>query len=116
MKIRRTVLVCMIGLFSWAIAGGVAVVLRTVGIYSGACEKLGGFPGVLQAAGFVPSGTCKFELDDGKDKRKQKDRDKNKEKHCPLRECTVDGKKGNCVEETSGGEPVCVCRPKKISR
>jgi len=110
MKIRRTILVCMIGLFSWGLAGGVAAVLRTIGIYSGACEKLSGFPGVLQAAGFVPSGTCKLEPDDGKDK------DKDKKKHCLPGECTVNGKKGTCVEEGSGDGAVCVCRPKKISR
>ena len=76
MKIRRTILVCMIGLFSWGLAGGVAAVLRTIGIYSGACEKLSGFPGVLQAAGFVPSGTCKFEPDNDQDKDKDKDKDR----------------------------------------
>lgn len=115
MKIRRTILVCMIGLFSWGLAGGVAAVLRTIGIYSGACEKLSGFPGVLQAAGFVPSGTCKFEPDTDQDKDKDH-KDKDKKKHCLPGECTVNGKKGTCVEEGSGDGAVCVCRPKKISR
>jgi|SRR5579859_510786 len=114
MRLRRTVLVCIVCLFSWGTASGVAVVLRTIGIYSGACEKLSGFPGVLQAAGFVPSGTCKFEPNN--DNGNDKDKDKDKEKHCPPRECAVDGKKGKCVEETSVSGPVCVCRPIKISR
>jgi hypothetical protein len=108
MRIRRTVLVCIVCLFSWGAASGVAVVLRTIGIYSGACEKLSGFPGVLQAAGFVPSGTCRFEPDN--------DNAQDKKKHCPPRECTFEGEKGKCVEEPSDSGPVCVCRPTKISR
>lgn len=119
MKIRRAVLVCMIGLFSWGLAGGVAVVLRTIGIYSGACEKLSGFPGVLQAAGFVPGGTCRFEFDDKNSEQvndKNKDKDKHRKKHCPPNECRVDGRKGECVEETHGRETVCFCKPVKVSR
>ena len=116
MKVRRTVLVCVIGLFSSGLAGGVAAVLRTIGIYDGACEKLSGFPGALQAAGFLHRGNCTLEPDEDKDREQDRDRDKRKKKHCPPNECTVNGKKGKCVEEFAGLEPACVCRPTKISR
>jgi len=104
MRVRRIVLVCFVCLFSLGAAGGVAAVLRTIGIYSGACEKLNAFPGVLQAAGFVPAGTCKFVTDT------------NSKRTCPPSACTVNGKKGKCVQETSGIQQVCVCREQTISR
>ncbi len=103
MRVRRTVLVCLVCLFSLGAAGGVAAVLRTIGIYSGACEKLSGFPGLLQAAAFVPAGTCSFVT-------------QNKKTTCPPNACTVDGKKGKCTEETSLSQQVCVCRVQTISR
>ena len=103
MRVRRTVLVCLVCLFSLGAAGGVAAVLRTIGIYSGACEKLSGFPGLLQAAAFVPAGNCQFVSSNNK-------------KTCPSNSCTVDGKKGKCTQETSGSQQVCVCRVQTTSR
>src|SRR5437879_517222 len=103
MRVRRTVLVCLVCLFSLGAAGGVAAVLRTIGIYSGACEKLSGFPGLLQAAAFVPAGTCQFVT-------------QNNKKTCPPSACTVDGVKGKCTLNTSVSPSTCVCKVQTTSR
>ena len=51
---------CLLGVLFLGLSSGAVLVARTINEYSGACEKLNGFPGMLQSAGFVPIGNCKF--------------------------------------------------------
>ena len=117
---KSIVICCFLCLFSWGVAGSVKYLAKTIGIYSGACEKLPGLPGVLQAAGFVPKGNCKFGDDDDKDEDSGKD--KGKKHQCPPSACkTDDGKKGTCTPDPSHlckrhHQPVCVCKVENVSR
>jgi hypothetical protein len=55
---------------------------------------------MLQSAGFVATGTCRFT-----------------EKKCDTGTiCKVDGKKGKCVLEVVNKKPECVCKPIRISK
>ena len=121
MKHYKSTIICtFLCLFSWGVASGVKYVAKTVGVYSGACEKLPGFPGVLQAAGFVPKGNCNFGDDDDKDADAKKD--KGKHHQCPPSACTTaSGKKGKCGPDSSHrckrhNDPVCVCQVVNVSR
>src|SRR5580700_8321194 len=99
---KRIVLYCLLGALFLGVASGAALVSHTVTMYSGACEKLNGFPGLLQSAGFVPRGEC--HMVEGK---------------CsdPVHNgCTVDGKKGHCVRQVTNAGAICVCVKDRISR
>jgi hypothetical protein len=113
-KFSKPLIVCsLVCLIFLGVASGAAFVLNTVQTYSGACEKLDGFPGMLQQVGFVPSGTCK--VDEGGDNGQRVDDGKHKK--CKQGDCTVDGKKGTCVEVSSDrGDTMCTCKVKNESR
>ncbi len=95
-------------LFLGASSGSVHV-FRTVSTYSGACASLGGFPGALQQAGFLPKGDCH---------NSKIDKD-----HCQHHACTVNGKPGFCAAAPRPGgdkdkdkdDYICVCKVNKIS-
>jgi hypothetical protein len=111
MKVNTKVLVCcIVCLVFVGVASGAAFVFKTVQTYSGACDKLDGFPGVLQEVGFVPKGDCKFVITD-----RNKDRDKD---DCPPHACEVKGKEGICTfaQRDETGKPSCFCKVKKVSR
>ena len=99
MRTRRMILISVICLLSLGAASGAAFTLRTIAMYSGACESLGGFPGLLQSAGFVPTGNCKL-----------------KGGECSTAACVVSGKKGHCVKVVTNKKAVCVCKPNRISK
>jgi hypothetical protein len=103
MKMHKTVVLFGLwGALFLGVSSGAAFVAHTVAMYSGACEELNGFPGLLQSAGFIPFGHCKWV--DGK---------------CPgprREECIVNGKRGHCVATWADGRHVCVCVKDKISR
>ena len=95
-------LFCLLGAMFFGVSGGAVLVAHTVSTYSGTCDKLDGFPGLLQSAGFVPVGNCKFI--NGK---------------CPgpaKEACAVNGKSGHCVAQVVNDHAVCICVKDKISR
>ena len=96
MRIRRTVLVSVICLFSLGAASGAVFTLRTIAMFSGACDKLDGFPGLLQSAGFVPGGKCRTTV---------------KGVCIVPQACEVNGKTGHCVKEVYNYKTYCVCKP-----
>jgi hypothetical protein len=103
MKTHKTaVMCCLLSALFLGVSSGAVLVIQTVQTYSGACEKLSGFPGVLQKAGFVPEGTCDTKV------RFRGD--------CRNHTCTVDGKAGHCVAEKANTGYVCVCKPNRPSR
>jgi hypothetical protein len=75
--------------------------MHTVAIYSGTCDKLDGFPGLLQSAGFLPIGNCKW---------------LNPHRCNTEEECRVNGKIGHCGVEVIDHKEFCVCKPKRISK
>ena len=102
MRTHRTTLWLSIALFL-GLSSGALLVARTIEAYSGACEKLDGFPGLLQAAGFVPLGHCKF----------------TNLGVCPgpkVEACVVNGKLGHCQETSIDGKKLCVCVKDRISK
>jgi hypothetical protein len=99
---RAVVLSCLFGALFVGASSGAVLVVRTVGEYSGACEKLDGFPGVLQAAGFLPHGDCRA--------------DPNGKRACPEHSCRADGKKGHCEAREVDKRFFCTCIPNRISR
>ena len=99
---KSIALCCLLGALFLGFSSGAAFVWHNVAKGRGACEKLDGFPGLLQAAGFVPSGNCR--LIDGK---------------CPTTSsgaCVVAGKPGHCVAELIDNKRLCVCVKDKMSR
>ena len=70
-------------------------------MYSGVCDALPGFPGMLQSAGFMPKGNCEF------DGRRQE---------CSDGPCKVNGKTGHCVKQVVLKKTTCVCEANKISK
>ena len=102
MKSHRTLFIgCIICLLFLGIAGR-AYVLQTVHTYSGACGKLHGLPGVLQKAGFLPSGNCK--VDPARN-------------DCTSQSCEVNGRAGLCQKlQIDFRTFACVCVPQPPSR
>jgi hypothetical protein len=108
MKTHRTLFTwCLVSALFLGVSSGAVLVIQTVQTYSGACDKLNGFPGVLQKAGFLPEGSC------------------NPNPHswdeCFKHRCEVDGKKGHCVAEklphpVADRDFLCVCKPNHPSR
>lgn len=95
---KAVALFCLLAALFLGVCSGAVFVAHTVAADSGSCEKLDGFPGLLQAAGFVPTGDCKMV-----------------DHECPKGEqCRVDGKRGHCVAKEINGEYRCVCKPNKI--
>ncbi len=98
----KTALVCStLCLFTVGLSTGGAAILSTVQEYSGACSSLGGFPGLLQKAGFVAAGPCKLDpiL-----------------KLCAHHECVTAKKKlGECVKVVTRNEIACFCEAKHVS-
>jgi hypothetical protein len=91
-------LFCLLAALCFGVCSGAVFVMHTVVADSGSCEKLEGFPRLLQAAGFVPTGDCKMV-----------------DHQCRQGEqCRVDGKRGHCAAVQINGEPRCVCKPNKI--
>jgi hypothetical protein len=109
MKTNRTLLTwCLLSALFLGVSSGAILVVQTVQTYSGACEKLTGFPGVLQKAGFLPEGSCNSHPHSWKD--------------CHHHNCVVDGKAGHCVSQqlpekdpVSDQDFICVCKPNKPS-
>jgi hypothetical protein len=110
MKRHKTIVTrCLLSALFLGVSSGAVLVIQTVQTYSGACEKLNGFPGVLQKAGFLPEGSCN-------PKPKVQD-------DCKKHNCQVDGKAGHCVAEKlppsdSGSDKdfICVCKANRPSR
>ena len=109
MRARRTVLLSVICLLFLGAASGAAFTLRTIAMYNGVCDVLGGFPGMLQSAGFVTKGTCRFEKEDEGQEGKEG-------RECSEEPCRVNGKKGHCVKRLVQKKPRCVCEPNHISK
>lgn len=125
LRISKPLIVCfLVCLVFLGVASGAAYVLKTVQSVSGACETLAGFPGILQMAGFVPSGNCRFGNPwDDDDRFADPEKDRGKNHQCPPSACsTSDGKKGKCEPDPSNHlckrhhQPVCVCEVKNESR
>ena len=116
-KVYQPLIVCiLLCLVFLGVASGAVFVLQTVQAYTGVCEELDGLPGVLQQVGFMPRGTCRFDDDRDKGERANGD-DRHKQKKCRPGECTVDGRKGKCIEVTSpAGETMCTCKVLNVSR
>jgi len=93
----------MICLLFLGAASGAAFTLKTITLYSGVCDALPGFPGMLQSAGFVPKGDCRLET-------------RGRERECSDEPCKVNGKTGHCVKQVVLKKATCVCVPNKISR
>lgn len=78
-----------------AASGGYAV-MQARSQYYGVCSRLGGFPGLLQQAGLLQTGTCVSKpggtlCNSGGS-------------------CTVGGKAGTCYNTAKpGGTPICTC-------
>src|ERR1700722_32151 len=109
MKKKRTVVMrCLLTALFLAVASGAALVIQTVQTYSEACEKLNGFPGVLQKVSFVPRGSCETRVHSPGD--------------CRNHTCSVNGKAGHCTpdKEPDASQPgkdyLCVCVPNRPSR
>jgi len=99
MRNRRSLLtVCLLALLLAGIASGSVFVIHTIRTYDGTCEKLAGFPGLLQGTGLLCTGNCGNAW------------------HCNDGPCTVGGKPGHCQEQWEGHERHCVCVPTHISR
>ena len=56
---KQTVVFLLLTALFLGVASGAVFVVETVHEYNGACSKLEGFPGMLQQAGLLQSGTCK---------------------------------------------------------
>ena len=98
-KTKKRILVGVAGFLTLGIATGAAAVLDTMETYSNACSKLSGFPGMLQATGFIPLGHCQL-----------------LEEHCPHHECKAsNGKTGHCEAIKEGTKYACLCVPLKVS-
>lgn len=97
---KRTILLCILCLLAVGLASGAVFTLKTIALYSQVCDdNLQGFPGLLQAAGFVPNGRCKVSSTGA----------------CiTAQACVVNGVKGNC--RTQGKPTRCVCIPNKVSK
>jgi len=100
MRTRTKILIAVICLLSLGAASGAAFTLRTISLYSGACEPLTGFPGMLQSTGFLPRGNCTLERGGV----------------CSEEPCKVDGKKGHCVKRLVEHKVVCECKPNTITK
>jgi hypothetical protein len=101
MHIRKTFWIALIFLVSVGAVSATAYTLRTISLYAGVCDdNLQGFPGLLQAAGFVPSGRCT----------------KTTAGACQVDQvCVVNGKKGHCVSQVIQTKTYCICKPNKIT-
>ena len=98
-KTKKRILVGMAGFLTLGIATGAAAVLDTMETYSNACSKLSGFPGMLQATGFIPLGHCAL-----------------LQSVCVKHECKAsNGHKGVCEEFSKGKQHACLCIPLKTS-
>jgi hypothetical protein len=97
MRKRSIILLCIICLLGVGLASGAVFTLRTIAMYSQVCsDNLHGFPGLLQAAGFVPGGACKV----------------NAAGAClSSQACVVNGKRGHCDHQRKGTQNFCICIP-----
>src|SRR5947207_1713695 len=105
MKLRRTLLICVIGLLG---LGGSAAVLtmRTISTYNGICEEVTGFPALLMSAGFIEKGECKERFED------EKGPDFGKKVFCEAEPCTTArGRRGRCAKIIFNKKLTCFCRP-----
>lgn len=110
MKTHKAAVVrCLLSALFLGVCSGAVLVVQTVETYSGACDKLNGFPGVMQKAGFLPEGNCESRPHVRDD--------------CRRHTCQVNGRAGHCVAETlpktnpdSDKDFICVCKPNRPSR
>jgi hypothetical protein len=98
MKQLKRILLILLPVVISASAYGSVRVIEARSEYYGVCSKLGGFPGLLQAAGLLQTGSCRSLPG------------------APLcntgSACTVNGGAGTCRNTAKpGGTPVCVCVP-----
>ena len=99
---KAVVLSCLWGALFVGVSSSAAFVAHTIAKYDGVCEKLDGFPGLLQATGIVHFGRCAFV---------------NGVCPGPTQEfCDAGGKVGHCIVDAIDGRKVCVCVRDKISR
>ena len=98
-----------------AVASGGLAVVKAQSEYYGVCSQLNGFPGFLQDAGLLQTGTCRshrgdddLAFDDHRDGRG--DHDDHGEQCNVGSECRVGGKRGSCRSENlPGRRNICVC-------
>ncbi len=97
---RKRILLGLAGFLTLGIATGAAAVLDTMQTYSNACSKLDGFPGMLQATGFIPLGHCALV-----------------QNRCPNGEvCKAsNGRGGHCEAVKVKETYACLCIPRKTS-
>ena len=99
MNTRRIVLLCVVSLLALGIASGAVFTLKTITLYTGVCEKVDGYAGLLQSAGLVPIGECALV-----------------NHACPVNhECTVAGRHGTCKEVQIDNHERCLCEARKKS-
>lgn len=110
MKTHKTAIMrFLLSALCLGVCSGAVLVIQTVQTYGGSCDKLNGFPGVLQTAGFLPEGSCN---------PRPRVRD-----DCHKNHCLVNGKQGTCVPQALPKSEVkglkdftCVCEPVHPSR
>src|SRR5712692_3497091 len=101
MRIRRTILICVVGLLG---LGGSAAVLtmRTISTYNGVCSEVTGFPALLMSAGFIEKGECLEKKEDEKGGPRV---------FCEAEPCvTSNGKKGKCAKKLVNNTVTCFCK------
>lgn len=103
MKKKPVLAVFTFCVLSLGLTKGAFAVMSTINTYSGVCGPLDGFPGLLQKAGFVPSGGCRAINGGTLDK-------------CRHGICKVNGKLGHCVGRLIDRKPYCECRPDRVSQ
>jgi hypothetical protein len=92
---KAVVLSCLWGALFVGVSSSAAFVAHTIAKYDGVCEKLDGFPGLLQATGIVHFGRCAFV---------------NGVCPGPTQEfCDAGGKAGHCSVRSIDGRNACVC-------
>ena len=94
-RVRRSVVI-LAGVVFFAVASGGYTVMQARSEYYGVCSKLSGFPGILQRAGLLATGTCVSRIGE------------------PLCSaggtCTVGTNSGTCKNTGKIGEPaICTC-------
>jgi hypothetical protein len=105
---KAVVTFCLLSALFLGVSSGAVLVIKTVQKYSGACDTLNGFPGVLQQAGFMPKGDCQVSP--------------RHPRECLEHTCrTKAGKLGRCESVRVGHDHdrddfICVCKPNHVSK
>ena len=95
-NLKRVILILFSVVTLGTAASGGYAVMQARSQYYGVCSKLGGFPGFIQQAGLLQTGTCVS---------------KPGGTLCSAGStCTVNSKAGHCYNTAKpGGTPICTC-------